>query len=29
VRSVHGWTWPRAAAAAAAPVAALSLLLAL
>ena len=29
VRAVHGWTWPRAAAAAVAPVAALSLLLAL
>jgi len=29
VRSVHGWTWPRAAAAAAVPVVALSLLLAL
>ena len=29
VRSVHGWTWARAAAAAAGPVAALSLLLAL
>lgn len=29
VRSVHGWTWGRAAAAAAAPVAVLSLLLAL
>jgi hypothetical protein len=29
VRAVHGWTWPRAAAAAVAPVVALSVLLAL